>query len=228
MRVLFVGGASLARLCYNIIKKVGHEVPIIYDRTKGLAPPWNCAVFDDEDALPEHARACEGFLVCIGDSHGQARVRYSRQLRALGLQPISAIHPAAIICEDTRLGEGTQAFAGSVINDFAVVGDFCILNVNCTVNHECILGAGVHLMSAATLCGLVRIGDYSTIGSNATVLPRITIGTNCYVGAGAVVTKDVPDNAVVVGVPARVIRYRMSGDAHPKGADSQQPGGGET
>ncbi len=224
MRVLFVGGASQARLCYNIIRKAGHEVPIIYDRTKGLVPAWNCAVFDDEDRLPEPARSCEGFLVCIGDSHGQARVRYSRQLRELGLKPISAIHTAAIICDDIRLGEGTQAFAGSVIDDFAVVGDFCILNVNCTVNHECVLGAGVHVMSAATLCGLVRVGDYSTIGSNATVLPRITIGTNCYVGAGAVVTKDVPDNAVVVGVPARVVRDRSSGEADPKGAGGQPPG----
>jgi len=215
MRIFFVGAASLARLNYNIIKKLGHVVPIIYDRTKGLTPPWDCVLFDDENAISEHARTCEGFLVCIGDSHGQARVHYSRQLRDLDLKPISAIHSAAVICDDVRLGEGIQAFPGSIVNDFAVVGDFCILNTNCTIGHECILGTGIHVMSSATLNGLVRVGDYSTIGSDATVFPRITIGTNCYVGAGAVVTKDVPNNAVVVGVPARVIRYRNSGDVHP-------------
>lgn len=50
----------------------------------------------------------------------------------------------------------------------------------------------------------------ASIGANATILPGITIGRNAMVGAGAVVTKDVTDNAVVVGNPAKVIRYLES------------------
>jgi acetyltransferase-like isoleucine patch superfamily enzyme len=49
------------------------------------------------------------------------------------------------------------------------------------------------------------------IGVNVTILPGVTIGENAVVGAGTVVTKDVPDNAVVVGNPARVIRYLDAG-----------------
>jgi sugar O-acyltransferase (sialic acid O-acetyltransferase NeuD family) len=211
MKVFFIGGASLARLCHNILKKEGHEVPLIYDRTKGLVPPWNCIVFDDERTIATHARTCEAFLVCIGDVHGEARVRYSRQLQHLGLKAISAIHPVAYFSEETILGEGIQAMPGSVVNDYAIIEDFCIINSNSTVNHECVLGVGVHVMGGATLAGLVRVGDCSSIGSGATVLPRITIGSNCVIGAGAVVTKDVPDNAVVVGVPGKVIRYRTPG-----------------
>lgn len=60
---------------------------------------------------------------------------------------------------------------------------------------------------------LVRQG--ASIGSNATILPGITIGRQAMIGAGAVVTEDVPDYAVVVGVPARVV-----GDIRDK-----QPGG---
>ena len=132
MRVFFVGGASLARLCHNILKKEGHEVPLIYDRTKGLAPPWDFVVFDDETAIPMHARTCEAFLVCIGDVHGEARVRYSRQLRRLGLKAISAIHPVAVFGEGAILGEGIQAMPGSVVNDYATIGDFCIINSTIT------------------------------------------------------------------------------------------------
>ena len=52
----------------------------------------------------------------------------------------------------------------------------------------------------------VRIGNDVWIGGNVTILPGVTIGNNVVVAAGAVVTKDVPDNCVVGGVPARVIK----------------------
>lgn len=53
----------------------------------------------------------------------------------------------------------------------------------------------------------IKIGKHVWIGSNATVCPGVTIGDGAVVAAGAVVTKDVPANAVVGGVPAKVIRY---------------------
>lgn len=52
---------------------------------------------------------------------------------------------------------------------------------------------------------LVKAG--ASIGANATILPGITLGSSCMVGAGAVVTKSVPDYAVVVGNPAKIIKY---------------------
>jgi acetyltransferase-like isoleucine patch superfamily enzyme len=74
------------------------------------------------------------------------------------------------------------------------------------VDHECILADGVHIAPAATLCGLVTVGESTLIGAGATVLPRIHIGARSIVGAGAVVTRDLPDNVVASGNPARIIR----------------------
>ncbi|GHM99866.1 N-acetyltransferase [Cytophagales bacterium WSM2-2] len=54
---------------------------------------------------------------------------------------------------------------------------------------------------------MTRVGARSSIGTGATILGGVTIGKNALVGAGSVVTKDVPDNAVVVGNPAKIIRY---------------------
>ena len=61
-------------------------------------------------------------------------------------------------------------------------------------------------MGAAAIAGRVHIADYATIGTNATILPNIKIGIGAFIGAGAVVTKDVEDYAVVIGSPARKIR----------------------
>ncbi|MDQ6875229.1 MAG: WxcM-like domain-containing protein [Actinomycetota bacterium] len=55
------------------------------------------------------------------------------------------------------------------------------------------------------------VHDGASIGANATILPGLTIGRSAMVGAGAVVTRDVPANAVVVGNPARIVRYQESG-----------------
>lgn len=55
------------------------------------------------------------------------------------------------------------------------------------------------------------IGDDVWIGRNVTILPGANVGSHCIIGAGAVVTKDVPDYAIVGGVPAKVIRFRNEG-----------------
>jgi len=57
----------------------------------------------------------------------------------------------------------------------------------------------------------VRVGFGADIGMNASILPGVHVGAHCIVGAGAVVTHDIPDYAIVVGVPARVIRDRREG-----------------
>lgn len=54
--------------------------------------------------------------------------------------------------------------------------------------------------------GKIVVGSNTNIGWNVMIMPGVTIGKNCIIGAGAIVTKDIPDNSVVVGIPARVIK----------------------
>lgn len=61
------------------------------------------------------------------------------------------------------------------------------------------------LLENADVFGKIVVGDNTNIGWNAIILPGVKIGKNCVIGAGAVVTKDVPDNSVVAGCPAKVI-----------------------
>lgn len=55
------------------------------------------------------------------------------------------------------------------------------------------------------LFGKITVGDNVHIGTDATIMPGVNIGSNCIIGCGAIVTRDIPDNSVAVGVPARVI-----------------------
>jgi acetyltransferase-like isoleucine patch superfamily enzyme len=68
--------------------------------------------------------------------------------------------------------------------------------------------ANVPIMQTDLEIRPVRIGAWADIGVNAVILPGLSIGKGAVVGAGAVVTRDVPSFAVVAGVPAKIIRYR--------------------
>lgn len=82
-----------------------------------------------------------------------------------------------------------------------------------SIGEDCALGEGVtlrdndeHTVRGGSGPGPICLGDHVWVGSGATVLPRVTIGTGAVIGAGAVVTKDVPERCLAVGVPARVVR----------------------
>jgi sugar O-acyltransferase (sialic acid O-acetyltransferase NeuD family) len=207
MRVFVVGAKSQARLSHQILLAQGHSAPYVFDQDTTLPPPWDCVLISDHQEIDRYARHCDGFLVCIGNiGRGKTRVDYARRLEALGLKPASAIHSTTFIPETAKIGLGLQTFPCAVIGEFAAIGDYCIVGINAAIDHECAIGNGCHIMGGAAVAGHVILDDYANIGANATVLPRIKIGRNSIVGAGAVVTKDVPQDVVVAGVPAKVIR----------------------
>ncbi len=96
---------------------------------------------------------------------------------------------------------------GVVVNAGAKIGRQCILNTNCTIEHHDILSQGVEIGPGATLCGRVNVKDFSWVGAGVTVLPRVNVGTNAIIGGGSLVRANVPDNNVVVGVPAKFLKH---------------------
>jgi acetyltransferase-like isoleucine patch superfamily enzyme len=66
----------------------------------------------------------------------------------------------------------------------------------------------VHIAPGAVVTGEIEVGDFAFIGANATVLPGCKIGANVIVGAGSVVTRDIPNGITVVGSPATEISQK--------------------
>ncbi|MDE7071099.1 MAG: sugar O-acetyltransferase [Clostridia bacterium] len=91
-----------------------------------------------------------------------------------------------------------QDQGGIEIGDNTLIGQQVVM---ATVNHDVIPRMRANMYTAP-----IKIGNCVWIGAHATILPGVTIGDNSIIGAGAVVTKDVPNNAVVAGVPARIIK----------------------
>jgi acetyltransferase-like isoleucine patch superfamily enzyme len=134
-----------------------------------------------------------------------------------------------------RIGDGTKIGTFVEIQKNSVIGERCknsshsFIYEGVEIADEVIIGHGVMFTNdsfprATTADGRVqtetdwkllptRVRRRASIGSNATILPGVTIGEGAMIGAGAVVTRDVPDHAIVVGVPARIV-----GNARTTGA----------
>jgi len=146
------------------------------------------------------------FAVAIADNTQRARI-FARVL-GLGLRPLNTIHPHSAIAQNVRMGRGVAIMPGVVVNTGTVIGDNVCVNTGATVDHDNVLEDHSHVFPGAHLAGGVRVGRLANIGTGAIVLPYLEIGANAYVGAGAVVREDVPPNAVVAGVPAKLVRYQ--------------------
>ena len=123
----------------------------------------------------------------------------------LPFTPATIIHPRAIISPSADVGPGCFVGPGAVLHTRATLHPHAILNSGAIVEHECHIGPNAHLAPGSVLGGRVRIGAGTLVGLGARVLPGITVGSGATIAAGAVVTRDVPDHAVVLGVPARPI-----------------------
>jgi len=108
-----------------------------------------------------------------------------------------------LIENDVVLGNNVTVKSGVFLWDGIVIEDNVFLGPNATFTND--LRPRSKQYPDSFLKTVVKQG--ASIGANATILPGIVIGKNSMVGAGAVVTKDVPDHSVVVGNPAKVIRY---------------------
>ncbi|NQD37416.1 acetyltransferase [Permianibacter sp. IMCC34836] len=139
------------------------------------------------------------YHVAIGDNSVRRRVLDGMPS---GVQ-VTIIHPRSVVSMHAVIGGGTFLAAGSVIAAGACVGQFTIINHCAVVDHDCRIGRFCHIAPSVTLGGGVSVGDGVFVGAGAVVLPNLVIGENAVIGAGAVVTKSVPANITVAGVPAR-------------------------
>jgi len=103
---------------------------------------------------------------------------------------------------NTKIGSGFYIghFGGIVVNENSVIGK------NCNISHGVTLGQ----VNRGTKKGSPQLADNIYIGPGAKIIGAVRIGNNAAIGANCVVTKDVPDNAVVIGVPGKVISYEGS------------------
>lgn len=144
---------------------------------------------------------------CLGLSTPKVRYILTKQFEELGGKSISIVSTNAYVgILGTTIGDGCSIMHGALVSCDASVGKGTLLNLNCVVGHDVKIGDFVEVMPGVNITGHCEVGSYTTIGTGVVIVPKIKIGKNCSIAAGSVVTKDVPDNSLVVGIlPSRVV-----------------------
>lgn len=207
MKAIIYGAGEQGRVVLDILQQTGVEIIGFIDdaiemhgkvvngvSVLGISNMSSTAVVEDV-----------GYIIALGDNN--ARAQKYQELENAGKKLINAIHPAVTISKNTKIGYGVVIGPNSVINTDAVIGNNVIINTGAIIEHDNIIENNTHIAPGVCLAGGVRVKTFATVGIGAVILDDLTIGQNATVGAGAVVTMDVPDNAVVAGVPAKIIKY---------------------
>ncbi|MGE5506085.1 MAG: acyltransferase [Actinomycetota bacterium] len=151
-------------------------------------------------------------------------VKLGRDVRLFGFSNLygceigdeSRIGTFVEIQRDVRIGRRVKVQSHTFICSGVDIGDEAFIGHGVMFTNDRFprsTTAGGELQGADDwVCEPTRIGRRASIGSNATILCGITIGDEAVIGAGSVVTRDVPARAVVAGNPARILRYLAEGE----------------
>jgi len=137
------------------------------------------------------------------------RANYLSTLKKEGYGIPSFIHHTVSIAPDVKLGEAVYMLAGNIVMPHTTTGSYLMINMGSTIAHHVTLGDGVFMSSGVNLGALVKVEDLAYIGMGSTIMTGVkNIGRNSLLGAGCVIIKDVPDNAVMVGNPGRILKMQ--------------------
>ncbi len=146
--------------------------------------------------------------IAIGDSSTRRKVYDGLNKQRLSFPAL--ISPDATILdeESVSIDEGVLCCAGTILTCDITIGAFTLLNLCCTVGHDAVIEPFCSFMPSANISGETHIGAEVYMGTSSSIINRISIGGNSTIGAGAVVTKDIPADCVAVGCPARPIKFK--------------------
>ena len=213
MKNLYIyGNGGLGRETFDIavavnqMKEAWHRIYFINDFENGN-PCMGIPVLPLETALEQKSPGDE-FIVAVGEPDKRKMLYAKLAEKNCLMADIQA--PGFRKFPTVEVGKGSIVSWGAVITSCAHIGRCCVVNDNSTVGHDVQIGDFCVVCPGVTIGGFTEIGGETFIGSGTVVRDRIRIGKNCVIGMGSIVTRDLPDNTVAYGSPAKIIRKNIN------------------
>jgi sugar O-acyltransferase (sialic acid O-acetyltransferase NeuD family) len=186
--------------------------------------PERVIYFDDplhaqggEDRFPFNAFleprfADHEFYVGLGYLHLGRKLEILGQLQAANRRLPAFVHPSCHVAAGCRIGSGCFIYPGCNLDEESILGEGVLLHNSVVVSHQSHIGPAAYLAPGVVLSGHVQIGAATFLGTGTLVANHRRIGARSRVGIGTVVTRDIPDEASVVGNPQRPVSHPLKLD----------------
>jgi sugar O-acyltransferase (sialic acid O-acetyltransferase NeuD family) len=198
--IYLYGASGHAKVVIEILEQQQKIISGLIDVNPAIKTIFEYPVFKE---MPDvDSKDDVKMIICVGNNIARKRLA-----EKTFVDFEIATHPSANISLRSLIGEGSVVMAGVAVNSKVNIGKHVILNTNCSIDHDCDLENYVHISPNAALAGNVQVGEGTHIGIGACVIQGIKIGRWATIGAGTVIINDVPDYAVIVGNPGRIIKY---------------------
>ena len=213
-RIGLLGANTISQVVIEILKAQTAGINFFYfddDSDKQNQDLYGIKVYGPAPAIKTavEKKDIEALVICLGDKWLAKRKIFFETCQKLGLKTPIVRHPSVVSFESASIAPGNLLGPGVVIGRGVRLEPNSVFWAGAVIEHDCMISHSCYIGPNATLSGFVRVGDCSMIGSAAVVLPERSIGSHCVIGAGAVVTRDVPDHSTVAGVPARPIHVNQ-------------------
>jgi len=203
-RLLIVGTGGLGRETLWVAREAGvREIGFLDDGFTGEARSVDGAQVVGR--IADWAEHDAEIVVAIGSP--RVRRDVVGRIEAAGSPRFATlVHPSVRIGQNVTIGPGAIIAAQTVLSCDVVIGAHAVIGINVLVSHDCRFGDFVTIAPGVTVPGTVTGGAGCEVALNATMRQGTSLGIGSMVGMGAVVTRDVPDNILCYGAPAREIR----------------------
>ena len=159
-----------------------------------------------EEFINEYNQDTAEIIISLGEP--EFKVKLYERLNANGYHFANLIHPSAIISPSAKLGNGLIIKPRALISTEAQIGNNVSIEENGIIGHDSIIKDHCQISANVIVAGGCKIGEATYIGLGVPVKQGTTIGANCVIGMGSVVIRNIPDNVIAIGNPARPMKNK--------------------